>query len=193
MDNLKKELRQKILAVRSALPVEEVDAKSRLIAAHLQALPEWREAAVVMLYVAFRKEVETSGLICAALKEGKRVAVPVCVKGRRELVPSEVLSFPGDLSPGTWGILEPRPDTFRPLAPETIDLVVVPGVAFDRRGNRLGYGAGYYDNFLSKLKPGARAVALAFGFQVVETTYPDAHDLPVDLIVTEDGVIRPGR
>jgi 5-formyltetrahydrofolate cyclo-ligase len=154
-------------------------------------LPAWQQAGTIMSYVSFGSEVATPPLITAALAAGKRVAVPFCVREGRRLIASEVLAFPDDLQPGTLGILEPRPESLRPLAPELIDLVIVPGVAFDRAGNRLGYGAGYYDRFLATLKPGAVTAGLAFAKQIVASVYPEAHDRPVDMVITETEIIKP--
>ncbi|MBC7325946.1 MAG: 5-formyltetrahydrofolate cyclo-ligase, partial [Moorella sp. (in: Bacteria)] len=128
------------------------------------------------------------------LAGGKRVAVPLCIREGRRLIASEVFAFPGDLEPGTWGILEPKKENLRPLAPDLIDLVIVPGVAFDRAGNRLGYGAGYYDRFLATLRPGARCIAVGFAEQIVPDVYAEPHDRRVDMIVTDAEIIEtPGE
>lgn len=188
---MKKQLRKEILARRNALAEDELVSKSEAIKQRLLALPLWREARLVMIYVSFGSEVKTEELLQEALKQGKRLAVPFCQKGKRELIASEVLYYPEDLNPGTWGILEPRPGTLRPVNPKDIDLCIVPGVAFDVQGNRLGYGAGYYDGFLPRLRPEAWKVAVAFDIQIVSTTYPTEYDFPVDLIITETRIIGP--
>lgn len=146
-----------------------------------------------MCYVSFGSEVNTFPLIQAALEQSKRLAVPLCQPEGQSLLAAEISDFPGDLRPGTWGILEPRPEALRPVAPELLDLVLVPGVAFDRSGNRLGYGAGYYDRFLATLRPGARTIALAFAEQIVTDVYPQAHDRPVDMVITDQEIIEPGK
>lgn len=189
--NLKKQLRKQIIARRNALATAVREAKSEIIVKKVLELPAWQQAGIIMSYVSFGSEVATPALIKAALAGGKRVAVPLCVRDGRRLIASEVLAFPDDLQPGTWGILEPRPESLRPLEPELIDLVIVPGVAFDRGGNRLGYGAGYYDRFLATLRPGAMTIALAFTEQIVPDVYPEPHDRPVDMVITEAGIIEP--
>jgi len=105
------------------------------------------------------------------------------------LIPSELKDFPGDLTSGTWGILEPKADRVRPVDPQEIDLVVVPGVSFDPNGNRLGYGGGFYDRFLLRTKPDTTFVALAFELQIRDDVHPEEHDHPVHYVITEDRVM----
>ncbi|PRR68698.1 5-formyltetrahydrofolate cyclo-ligase [Neomoorella humiferrea] len=187
---MKQELRRLVIARRNALAETVRETKSEIIYNKLTGLPAWQQAEVVMSYVSFGSEVTTHALIKGALAVGKRVAVPLCVREGRCLIPSEIFAFPDDLRPGTWGILEPRQECLRPLDPQLIDLVIVPGVAFDRKGNRLGYGAGYYDRFLKTLRPGAAIIALAFSEQIVPDVYAEDHDLPVDMVVTDEEVIN---
>jgi len=140
----------------------------------------------VLFYVSFRSEVSTRQMLAEAWRAGKRVAVPYCVAGRLELV---AIEDPDDLAPGTLGILEPRPELRdnpeRRVDPNEPDLIVVPGLAFDRRGNRLGYGQGYYDKLLRLARPDASLVALAFECQLADAVPHLAHDVPVHKILTE--------
>jgi len=186
---LKKEIRRQIISQRLALSPGEVILKSEKISNLIIGLPEWRHALTVMVYLAFRQEVDTASLISQALAAGKQAVVPVCLENPRRLLASRLLNTEEDLAPGAWGILEPKPESLRPVDPAEIDLVLVPGVAFDRSGNRLGYGAGYYDRFLRSLTHRAKAVALAYQLQVFEHIEADEHDFPVDFVVTEEGVI----
>lgn len=184
---MKKELRQLILLQREAMPREEVEEKSRRIADRLFSLPEISRGGTVMFFLSFRNEVHTLPMIERAWREGKRVVVPRTVPASRTLVPC--LLEKGDrLRPGVWGILEP--EVQKPVAPEAIEVVVMPGVAFDAEGNRLGYGGGYYDRFLRSIARRPRTVALAFELQVVERVPVGKNDVPVDVVVTEDRVIR---
>ncbi len=146
--------------------------------------PEFSNAAVVMFYASFQSEVETHGMIRRALMEGKRVVLPK-VKGK-ELELLEITNFDSDVGPGAWGI--PEPDQGKPAAVRDIGLIVVPGAVFDERGNRVGYGAGFYDKLLA-LYQGMTA-ALAFELQVVPRVPVDSHDVPVKKIVTETRVIE---
>ncbi len=182
-------LRREILAKRGAMTKAEVDSKSESIHKQLFMVKYFQEASTIMAYVDFRNEVTTEAIITQALALGKRVCIPVCSKEGCLITPSEVRHFPQDLQCGTWGILEPKPDCMRPVDPSEIDLVLVPGVAFDYRGNRLGYGAGYYDRFLQKTNPQAIFIALAFQLQVVDNAFPAPHDIPLHYILTEEKLI----
>jgi 5-formyltetrahydrofolate cyclo-ligase len=185
--SLKKTLRKQVLAVRDRLSPEERAAKSRAIGEKLFALPEFISARAVMFFASFRSEVDTVPMIRRALTSGKRVVLPK-VKGRA-LEFFEITDYESDVVPGTWGI--PEPAGSRPVDLAQIDFIVTPGAAFDERGNRLGYGAGYYDKILSSFR--GTAVALAFEEQIIKEIPVDAHDIPVRKIVTEKRVITTQR
>jgi 5-formyltetrahydrofolate cyclo-ligase len=136
-----------------------------------------------MFYASFQSEVETHHMIRRALAEGKRVVLPK-VKGK-ELELIEIKSFDKDVLPGAWGI--PEPERGMPAELKDISLIVVPGAAFDEKGNRIGYGAGFYDKLLPLYK--GRTVALAFELQIAPEVPADAHDIPMHMIVTEKRVI----
>jgi len=123
-------------------------------------------------------------MIRQTLAEGKRVVLPKVTGKTLALV--EIGNFDRDVSPGAWGILEP--DSGKPVELKDIALVVVPGAAFDLRGNRIGYGAGYYDKLLAQYR--GMTVALAFECQIVPDVPADSHDVPVRKIVTETRVIE---
>lgn len=186
------EVRQGVLAARTALSPRSVKEKSGAVMDRVMSLEAYLKAKSLMVYVDFRNEVQTGGLIVRSLAAGKIVSVPITdVKGRK-LIPSRLMSYPEDLAPGTWGILEPRPECVRPLDPGELDLVIVPGVAFDPKGNRLGYGGGFYDRFLPRTRPGTVYIAPAFEVQVVDDVFPGSHDVPVHVIVTEKRIIAAG-
>ncbi|MCL6612701.1 MAG: 5-formyltetrahydrofolate cyclo-ligase [Peptococcaceae bacterium] len=183
------EIRQGVLKARMALSPDLVKEKSRIIVDRILSSPFYLKAQSLMVYVDFRNEVQTGSLIARALEEGKKVCVPITdVKGKK-LTPSRLLAYPDELAPGAWGILEPGPGFVRPVDPGDMDLVVVPGVAFDPGGNRLGYGGGFYDRFLPRTRPGTVFVAPAFEVQVVEDVFPGPHDVPVHIVVTETRII----
>jgi len=140
-----------------------------------------------MTYLDFRNEVKTGELIQRTMKMGKKVTVPATDPENIRLTPSLLLAFPEDLKPGSWGILEPAPDCFRPVKPGEIDIIIVPGVAFDEKGNRIGYGKGFYDRFLNETN--AFSIAPVFEMQIRPAFSPGAHDRPVDCLVTEERVI----
>ncbi len=186
-------LRKRLLARRDRIaPAERARAAGR-IHRRLLAIPEYRRAGWIGFYCAFRSEVETAALLRRALREGKRVAVPMTIWRGRSLVFSEVRDPERDLIPGTHGIPEPRPDALRPIAVEALDLLIVPGVGFDLSGLRLGYGMGFYDRLFHRLPGRVHRVALAFERQVVPVLPAGKRDLPVDVIVTEERVIRVKR
>lgn len=189
MVNDKKALRKEVLARRNSLSFEEVKEKSAAIAKKLFSLPEYASAGMVMYFLNFGKEVQTLTMVPATLSHGKRVVVPKTVHSERRMVLSEILDLEDDLAPGLWNIPEPRPGKLRPVASEAIDLVIVPGVAFDEQGNRLGYGGGYYDRFFAGLRTGVPLVALAFEIQVLPMVPVASWDRRVDLVITEERII----
>ncbi len=185
----KNELRKSVITARNRLAAEKIKDNSDAAAGRFLKLGEYLRANTVMAYVDFRNEVQTETIIRDALNRGKRVVVPITDVTNKKLTPSQLLNFPGDLAPGAWGILEPRPECVRPVHPAEIDLVIVPGVAFDTAGNRLGYGGGFYDRFLLNTKPDCLYAALAFEMQIRPNVYPGEHDLPVHLLITEKRVL----
>ncbi len=186
----KAELRKEVLWRRDSMSPESINQKSREIAGRLFSLPEYRAASVVMYFLNFGKEVQTIPMVTASLGHGKKVIAPKTVPKERRLILSQILDVEGDLAPGLWGIPEPKPDRLRPVPATQADLVVVPGVAFDESGNRLGYGGGYYDRFFAELREGVPLVALAFEVQVLPSVPVAAWDRRVDLVITEERIIE---
>lgn len=182
--NVKNILRKKVLAVRDSMLPSQRTAKSRQIEERLFSLPEVKAARAIMFFASFRSEVETVPMIRRALDDGKRVILPKVREKELELF--EIKNFDKDVSPGAWGILEPCETT--PAKLNELDIIIVPGAAFDERGNRLGYGAGFYDKLLFEFKK--PTVALAFELQIVPAAPAAAHDVPIKKIVTEQRVIE---
>ncbi len=182
-------LRALALARRDAEP--DRDRKSRRILDRVMALPDFGRAGTVATYVGVKSEVTTANLLRAAMSVGTRTAVPCREGGDLALYAIEML---GELEEAGFGLREPaarvRADPDRRVAPETVDLLVVPGVAFDRRGGRIGYGRGYYDRLLARCRPDAPRVGLAFECQLVEAIPMGPADQPMDLVVTEADVYR---
>lgn len=185
----KRETRRRIFALRDRLDSREIEQKSARIAARLYRLSAYRQARVIMFFLSFRSEVATRAMVEESMARGKRVLVPKAVPETRELIPSVMHDWELDLAPGAYGIPEPRPEALRPVDPAQIDLLIVPGVAFDRQGNRLGYGGGYYDRFFSLLQVDVLLVALAFELQIIDEVPVSEWDHPVDWIITEDRAI----
>ncbi len=171
------------MAERDGLLPEQRTSKSREIEKRLFSLPEFKASRAILFFAAFKSEVETAPMIRNALASGKRVILPK-VAGR-ELSLFEIRDFDNDVSLGLWNIPEPHETT--PARVSDVDLIVVPGAAFDEQGNRVGYGAGFYDKLLASFR--GPTVAIAFEVQIVHSIPIDSHDVPVQKIVTEKRVI----
>jgi len=181
---LKKTLRKQALALRDSMSLDQRTAKSREIEERLFSLPEFKAARTVLFFASFRSEVDTGPMIRRALAFGKRVVLPKVIG--TELALYEIVDLDRDVAPGAWGIPEPREP--RTVRLDEIDLILVPGAAFDCHGNRLGYGAGFYDKLLPAFSK--TTVALAFESQVVAQVPAELHDVPVKKIVTERRAIE---
>ena len=188
----KKELRKLILSRRNSLPEGERKRLSRMIKDRFIGMVEEEGFDVVMVYFSIGSEVETYELARELLGMGKRVCGPAILKREKELLPLLVRKIPDQLVRGPYGIPEPSKELCEPIDPREIDAVVVPGVAFDLRGYRIGYGGGYYDRFLRKCENALR-VGLAFELQILDRIENEDWDEPVHAIVTERRVIRIGR
>lgn len=159
--------------------------KSRRIAEKLFSHAAFLRAKTVCFYVSLPSEVDTHPMIDRAIRMGKRVVAPLSDLENKELKLFEIKDRRKDLTKGRFGIWEPRADRKRRVSPKTLDWVIVPGVAFDRRKNRLGRGLGFYDRFLSRLTPRAVRAGLAFSFQIISRLPVERHDKTMHLIVTE--------
>jgi 5-formyltetrahydrofolate cyclo-ligase len=165
------------------------DAVSVSIVDRFMKLPEYAAAQTVMFYVDVRDEARTRNALPEALTTGKRIVVPYCVDGELELFWLESMD---ELELGMYRILEPKAElrtvASKKLQPEDLDLIMVPGVAFDRQGGRTGHGKGYYDKLLEHAKPQTPLVALAFECQLFDEIPMDSHDIYMDKVVTESAV-----
>jgi 5-formyltetrahydrofolate cyclo-ligase len=183
----KEQLRQQ--ARQSRRQQTDRDALSEAIHQRILALPQYATARAVMCYVDFRSEVHTHSLLERMHRDGKRVAVPYCVDSILALFALESLA---DLVPGTMGILEPRAElrqaAQRNVAAGELDLVLVPGLAFDRQCGRIGYGKGYYDRLLHLVRADTTLVGLAFDCQVVAEVPLLPYDVRMDRIATPTAV-----
>jgi 5-formyltetrahydrofolate cyclo-ligase len=167
----------------------EKDAVSERIVRRFMDLPEYEKAGTVMFYVDVRDEVRTRQALPEALASGKRIVVPYCLDGELELFWLENMD---ELELGMYRILEPKVElrdvASKRLTPTDLDLVMVPGVAFDRNGGRTGHGKGYYDKLLQHARKDAPLVALSFECQLFEEIPAESHDIFMDKVVTEDVV-----
>ncbi len=185
--NQKEKIRKTILKIREDLGEEEAVQRSKSVLTQLENLPEYRNAGLVHTYVSSKpNEVDTMMMIARSFARGKRIAVPVILeKKERKIGTSELMNI-GDLTDGPFDIKEPKVFSAIPL--EEVDLFIVPVIAADRSGNRIGWGFGYYDSFLqSQQKP---IVALAYNFQIIDKIEPNDTDIKVDYIISENEIIR---
>jgi 5-formyltetrahydrofolate cyclo-ligase len=185
----KQYIRRSVRAVRRGLSEAERLARSRCIWERVIALSCYQHARMVLGYMAFDHEVLTDGLMQQAMASGKQIVLPMVQADREGMTLYAIEDLEHDVAPGYRGILEPRPRRTRAVAPETLELMLIPGVAFDLRGGRLGFGAGFYDRLLSRLRRGIPTVGLAFDFQVIPRLPSQPHDIMLDAIVTERCVI----
>jgi 5-formyltetrahydrofolate cyclo-ligase len=137
-----------------------------------------------MFYISKGGEVDTIPMIKEAIQRGKKVVVPITLSGEKELAVSLISGNERELEVGPWGIKQPKRAYIRPINLKNIDVVVVPGLAFDTKNNRLGRGGGYYDCFLKKLPESISTIGLAFDFQIVENLPTASHDTKVQTLLT---------
>jgi len=182
-------VRRTLSEARRSISVPERQERSRRIAVFCRDIAGFSSAEVVCSYVNFREEVETTEFIAALLQEGRRVAVPVHLHGSAQpLVFAEIFAL-SEMVRNHFGILQPPLDSARLLRTAAIPLFLVPGLAFDPAGRRLGYGLGCYDRAFADA-PDALKVGLAFELQMLESVPADPHDVPMDFVVTEERVIH---
>ncbi len=175
----KGELRRIIGEKKRAMSAQEIDAASARLAARLTAMEQYRRAGSLFAYIAFNQEVRTVPVIRRAWADGKRVAVPKIVG--REMSFFWIDSF-DCLRKGPLGIPEPMEGA--PAADDDSALVLVPGLAFDAAGNRVGYGGGYYDRYLAA-HPLHPTAALCYGFQMLDSIESDPFDIPVNVVIAD--------
>lgn len=182
----KKALREELQLQRQALSKDEVRQRSKQIVEQLLSLPDFFRADIVHTYISSKNhEVDTHELIRVLVKQRKRVVVPIADKATKTMKHSELFSL-SELVGGAYGILEPK--MCRPVPVSELQVIVVPALAVDRKGNRLGFGAGFYDRFLQDLR--LPTIALAYDFQLKDEVPVEKTDIPVSFIVTEQEIIR---
>ncbi len=184
---MKEIARLRNLAKRNSLSRQQIEKKSKQIEERLLALPEFEKAKIVMAYYGVRNEVETKGIIQKALQAGKIVALPVTDFEKKTVVPILINSLE-QLQKTQFGLVEPT--SKKPVETTELDLIIVPGVAFDKSGCRIGRGKGFYDELLRKTSTEITLVGLCFEENLEERLPSESHDVKMDLIVTDKQVIR---
>ena len=173
----KKELRAQIKAAKRAMTMQQIESLSLDLCRQFLATEVYRNAKTVYGYLPYNQEVRTTEMLAQALADGKRVAVP---KVYGDTMLFHYITDLSRIEKGYCGIPEPMGD--EPVAREEDALVLMPGLAFDSKGGRMGYGGGFYDKFLSR-EPGHPTVALCYDFQVFPQLDTEEFDIPVDLVL----------
>ena len=183
-------LRKRILAQREQLPEVLHDQYSLVIARRLAEMPAYQQSEVVLAYMNFGTEFDSRIWVMQVLADGKRLVLPRVNRHTNELDLYRVHDLESQLATGLWGIAEPVPERCERLIDlNEVEFALLPGVAFARNGARLGYGGGYYDKLLARMKPHPVLVAAAFALQVVQDVPQEKTDVKVDWLVTEQGII----
>lgn len=180
----KQQIRQKMLRKLKQQDDNERIKKSASIGQELFSSKEFKQAKIIMFYASLDYEVDTLPMMENALKDGKKICLPLIFRQGKILKPYRVTSVKEGLVTGPYSIRQPREDFSDEVALNEIDLVIVPGVAFDRDGNRLGHGKGYYDRFLRQLPADTPVIGLAFDFQLTEDLPVSSYDHPVSSVLS---------
>jgi 5-formyltetrahydrofolate cyclo-ligase len=185
----KKAVRERMVSIRLAMDMDERSGKSTEICSRIEGMPEHvRQASPVLFYMPIRGEVDILPLLQKALEEGRRCALPKCAPGGK-LRLYFISNLERDVAPGMWGIPEPVEGRARECTGETFSVIMVPGVAFSRRGERVGYGGGYYDRLLASSGSKSLKIAPAFVMQILPVLPNGPLDGLVDIIATENEII----
>ncbi|AFS77214.1 5-formyltetrahydrofolate cyclo-ligase [Gottschalkia acidurici 9a] len=186
----KKAIRKRMLNIRQQMNRDKVESLSKEIKLKLMKLPIYQKSKTIMLYLSFGNEVDSYELIKACLESGKKVVVPFCVKKDMKIIPTEIKSLDIPLRTHDMGYMEIEEEFVDPVSADEIDLIILPGIAFDKKCYRIGFGAGYYDRFLGELNFGIPTIGVAYDFQIIESFLEmESHDVPLDYVITESRII----
>ncbi|EYE89205.1 5-formyltetrahydrofolate cyclo-ligase [Fervidicella metallireducens AeB] len=184
---MKKILRAEIIKKRQSMTEMDFIKNSNSVFNNIVSWQLFKDKNNLMLYYSFRNEVDTLDIIEECFRCGKNVILPKTIKETTTILPCKIDSVL-ELIKGEYGIMEPPEKEI--FSKNNIDIIFVPGVAFDKRGYRIGYGAGYYDRFLRDFK--GIKVGMCFEFQVLDDVFPEEHDVSMDYLITERGIINTG-
>lgn len=190
--NEKKQIRKEILEIRKKLDLETKSKYDKIIADKFFETSYYKEAKNIFIYISYDSEINTQSIITKAIKEGKNIYVPRTEFSTKLMDAVKINNF-DKLIKSKYGILEPKED--EPfINPNDLDLIVVPGVAFDKNGGRIGYGAGFYDRYFKKInyenKSKVMKLVLAYDFQLIDKVPTDKEDVSIDAIITEKQFIK---
>ncbi len=186
----KADARNMFIRKREKMSDEEVRTLGDKINSTVMRLPQYKNAKTIMLYLNFNNEICSKELIEDSFSKGRRVVIPYCKKEGLEILPTELRDVEIELERTKFGYLETKEEHLKLVDIEEIDLIIVPGLAFDKSCHRLGFGAGYYDRFLSKLGGKTETIGVAYDFQILDII-PELEltDIPLDYVVTEKRII----
>ncbi|CAH2214968.1 5-formyltetrahydrofolate cyclo-ligase [Tepidibacter aestuarii] len=187
---MKKEFRKKVISERKKQNQDIINSNSELIFQNLLKLSEIKEAKNIMAYLDFNNEVKTDNIVNYFLSKNQKVVVPITILDEKKLLLSEIKDIETDVSIGTYGIREPKSGFIRPVEAKELDIVIVPAVAYDINGYRLGYGGGYYDRFLESIRDDCLTIGIAFEIQLFDKIPKEDHDAQLDYIITEKRIIK---
>lgn len=180
----KKELREKVIMERDGLSKDEINKYDENIFKRVIESKYYKESKCIFIFVSYKSEINTHEIIKRALKDEKRVCVPKIISLKEGMEAIEIKSF-SQLKPGKKGILEPE-DFSQKIDPKEIDVVFTPGLAFDNKGGRLGYGGGFYDKFFKRLKKDTHKIGLAYSFQRVDFVPMEEWDVRINGIIVNE-------
>ncbi|MEG2738452.1 5-formyltetrahydrofolate cyclo-ligase [Clostridium sp.] len=186
MKNIKNELRKEMIKRRNEINnVEKIKMDNKIIETFINTI-EYKKCKQIFIYIGFGSEINTKKLIEHALEDGKEVYVPKVIKKDMVFIRIDNLE---NLVTSNYGILEPIGDK-SDFDVDKLGIVIMPGVVFDKQGNRIGYGGGYYDKFFNNNSINARKIALVYDFQIINAIPSEEHDIKVDSIMTEEKLIE---
>ena len=186
---LKQDIRNDIAKALQSIPPEELQRKNAQIENRLFEFANFLEANISLLYIAHDSEVDTDHMIKRCLDYRKLIALPAFDIEKFAMTPLKIDNMEEDLRPGPRGILEPDPIRCKAVPIDRIDIAILPGVALDEKGGRVGSGEGYYDRFIPRLPITTRKVALAYECQIIQQVPMESHDKYMDIIITEDRIV----
>ncbi len=185
----KSEIRRSTVARRDALSKKQRAEKSAAIMKRLFEFANFLESKIVLFYLSHKSEVDTEPMIHKALALEKIISLPLIDGEKREIIPLKIDNLNRDTQPGYRGIREPISRRCKQIPVQQVNLAIIPGIAFDERGGRIGYGTGFYDRFIPNLDITTRKVALAFECQIVPQIPMEPHDRYTDIIITEKRIV----
>lgn len=188
----KKKIRKDILDIRNNMGADEKKEKDNIIRTNFLESSYYKESKNIFIYISYNSEIDTIHIINKALCDRKNIFVPRTIFETKWMDAVQITSL-DNMKKDRYGIPEPD-DTAENIDPDKLDMIVVPGVAFDRNGGRIGYGAGYYDRYFKKISDNRRndvkKIVLAYEFQVIDKVPMDEQDVRIDCIITENRVIK---